>query len=303
MFRARRTGVVHVECRKRYTIPSDINRAAKLQPSTSGSGARLRSTQPEFEFKTKCFLCTENIDDTFYTKQKKLKIHLRRKVYQVISIDFDRTIAKQAHDRNDDWGNTAIGRMNNVADLQAADAIYHEDCYRKLFLVKAQTGQKRGRPQEDFVASAMEEIFHYLDEQDKDQYSMDELMDQISGEKPEMKWAKTKMVEKYGERIIFSKIRTHKTVVCFRDVGEKILNDAWYESRSNNNVDECIRVVQTAAAIIRKDIQSRAYDTKSYAPSDEFLNGAQGMVPATLSAFIPKKRRKSRRKECALLMP
>ncbi|KAJ8878755.1 hypothetical protein PR048_019341 [Dryococelus australis] len=133
-------------------------------------------------------------------EKKKLKIHHRRKVFHVRSTDFDRTVANA---RNDDWGETVLRRINNIGDLHAADDIYNEDCYKKFLLVKAPTGQKRGRPQEEYVGEAVEEIFHYLDEQDKDQYSMDELMDHISGAKTDMKWVMVKMVENYPPSDVF----------------------------------------------------------------------------------------------------
>lgn len=47
--------------------------------------------------------------------------------------------------------------------------------------------------------------------------------------------SKGEMIEKYGDKIVFSKLQTHKTVVCFRDVGENILKASWYASRSNND--------------------------------------------------------------------
>ncbi|KAJ8886949.1 hypothetical protein PR048_013163 [Dryococelus australis] len=55
---------------------------------------------------------------------------------------------------------------------------------RSRTATRAPTGQKRGRPQKDYVGEAAEEISRYLDELDKDQYSIVELMDQISGAKP-----------------------------------------------------------------------------------------------------------------------
>lgn len=35
--------------------------------------------------------------------------------------------------------------------------------------------------------------------------------------------------------MVFGKLRTHKTVISFRDVGENILNASWYASRSEND--------------------------------------------------------------------
>lgn len=52
--------------------------------------------------------------------------------------------------------------------------------------------------------------------------------------------------------------------------------------------------MQTAAAIIRKQIQYQAYATNNYPPSDDFMIRAEEMLPSTLSAFmealVPKKR-------------
>ncbi|KAJ8885062.1 hypothetical protein PR048_011258 [Dryococelus australis] len=171
-------------------------------------------------------------------KQKKLKIHQHLNVFHVRLNDSDRTVAKHAHARYDDWGETVLRYINNIGELHAADAVYHEDFYKK--------------------SSCCGRDIPLSDEQDTDQYSMDELVDQISGAKPGMKWVMVKMLEKYGERIVFSKIHKYKMVVCFRDVGEKILDSAWYASRINNNLDDRIRVVQTAAAILRTGIQFRA---------------------------------------------
>lgn len=55
---------------------------------------------------------------------------------------------------------------------------------------------------------------------------MDELMDKINGEKPQVRWVKEKMIQKYGDKIVFGKLRT---------VGENILNASRYGSRSNND--------------------------------------------------------------------
>lgn len=71
--------------------------------------------------------------------------------------------------------------------MHVAKDINHEDCYKKFYFVKPLRGRKGGRPQEEFVIKAMEEIFRYLNENVKDQFSMDELMDKITGEKPQVR--------------------------------------------------------------------------------------------------------------------
>lgn len=67
-------------------------------------------------------------------------------------------------------------------------------------------------------------------------------------------------------------------LVCFGDVSESILNSACYVGRLDNQKEENLRVVRTAAPIIRKDIQSEAYDKSKYHPSLEFPNEAAGVM-------------------------
>ncbi|KAJ8883539.1 hypothetical protein PR048_015383 [Dryococelus australis] len=188
------------------------------------------------------------------TMQKKKSGDAAKNIQKYVyarKLDFPTTVPN--HNEREDFlaNNLAVECINNVGDLHAVDAIFHEDCCQKLILVTAPTGQKRGRPQEKYVGEAVEEIFCYLGEQAKDQYPMDGLMDQISGARPDIK--------------------------------------------SNKNLVECIRVAQMADAIMRTHIQTRAYDTKSYPPSDEFLNGANEMVPTTnlafMDALIPERRK------------
>ncbi|GBM25148.1 hypothetical protein AVEN_101082-1 [Araneus ventricosus] len=63
----------------------------------------------------------------------------------------------------------------------------------------------------------------YLEGEVGCQYSADELMENNSGEKPTPATIRQKIKEKYGGRIVFSRVRTRKTVVCFRGATEKIL--------------------------------------------------------------------------------
>lgn len=157
---------------------------------------------------------------------------------------------------------------------------------QNVFIVTAPTGKKRGRPEDDDVSEAMEEINRYLDEEDDCQYSLDELMDQMSGEKPTASTIREKLKNKYGDRIVFSTVRTQKTVVCFRDASDKILNDNWYTSRCSDETAEWERIVRTAGAILLEDMQLMAYDTTVFPPSDDFCNNAEEMVPHSLRVLM-----------------
>ncbi|GBL89407.1 hypothetical protein AVEN_134174-1 [Araneus ventricosus] len=61
LFKGQKKIVLHASCRKKYTRPQSITRDLKIavldkQPLTSSSTPCLRSSQLEFDFKSKC-LC------------------------------------------------------------------------------------------------------------------------------------------------------------------------------------------------------------------------------------------------------
>ncbi|KAG5869427.1 hypothetical protein JTB14_003119 [Gonioctena quinquepunctata] len=60
---------------------------------------------------------------------------------------------------------------------------------------------------------------------------MEELIAQIKGDyKPDQKTVKARLVEKYGDDILFTFQK--KTVICLKNMGGKILNDAFYQQMS-----------------------------------------------------------------------
>lgn len=97
------------------------------------------------------------------------------------------------------------------------------------------------------VSEAMKEIFQSIEANEDFQFSLDELLEQVSGPIPTIKTIKDRMQEKYNYRIVFSRMGNKKTVVCFRATGEKFLNDMWYSSRSKDPQAKRQRIVRTAA--------------------------------------------------------
>ena len=62
-FRGKTNGVVHNSCRREYVRSDSIKRFLRDtpsdEPSTSRDASSLRSGQMKFDFKTKCFFCTD----------------------------------------------------------------------------------------------------------------------------------------------------------------------------------------------------------------------------------------------------
>lgn len=298
VFRSKTSGVVHKSCRRDYVRSDSIKKFLKEallhQPSTSRDVPSLRSGQPTFEFKTKCFFCTETYDEE---KESKKPYAKRKTVFNVRTTSFLDSIIAHGQKRNDEWGNDVIRRICTVGDLHAVDAIYHNDCYKKFFLTVKPSKRKVGRPPDEGISEAMEEIYEYIDGNDKCQFSIDELLEQVTVEPPHVKTVKERLLEKYGDRIVFSTIRTRKTVITFRSVGDRILSDSWYTTRCKEKHAERERIVRKAAEIILDDVEAMPYDNGFYPPSHSFCNEAEDLIPQSLKVFLDGIAKKKRSKE------
>ena len=75
-----------------------------------------------------------------------------------------------------------------------------------------------------------------------------------------LKHLKSKLLNHYGTKITITSIQGKQSVVSFRDVAHKILQDKWYTERCHDEAEERIRIVKMAASIILDDIRLTSYD-------------------------------------------
>ena len=104
--------------------------------------------------------------------------------------------------------------------------------------------------------------------------------------KPDVKTVKKKLQQKFGEDIFIIDQRNRECIICFRNIGYKLLADRWYEEKETNPRQEKLPVLREAAAIIRADIRSTVYETEYYPPSDDFMKNARDDVPASLQCLL-----------------
>lgn len=281
--------VVHDACRKRYNKEKLISASLRRRSDGAPSHPHLRSTTRIFSFKNHCFLCTAEITPEFITKQTRL--YDRNIVYSMHKLSMKDSISQIARARKDDWGREILERLEQVNDLVAVDAQYHNSCMKKLYQATP-TGQmkKRGpyRPRSNEIDIAMQYIYSYLEENSEEcQFSLDELMDKIEGDyRPHIKTVKAQLLKKYGNDILIAFTANKSPMVCFRNTGYKLLTDAWYNEKISDEKEERRRIVKTAAAIIVEDIRSTVYETTHYPPSDNFLQGIESDIPDTLRIFL-----------------
>jgi len=179
---------------------------------------------------------------------EKKKKQYRRKIQQVYRISFKDSVIKIAEARGDRYGRIVKNRINFEHDLVAAGAKYHSDCFTSF--VKIITGDKAGRPLDENIVLAMEDIFDYIENNEDCQFTLGELkevfLDYVLADKTII----SKLIERYGKNIIITKSTT-MTIICFRYTQANIFNRAWYENKKSNPVEKRLRIVETAAAIER----------------------------------------------------
>lgn len=73
---------------------------------------------------------------------------------------------------------------------------------------------------------------------------------------PDDRTLKKRLNLKYYNRIIITEKQGSLTIICFIDKQHDVLNKAWYDSKKQNIGEERFRILKTAAAILREDIQS-----------------------------------------------
>ncbi|CAG9823916.1 unnamed protein product [Phaedon cochleariae] len=132
----------------------------------------------------------------------------------------------------------------------------------------------------------MEEIYFLIENSEECQLSFEQLRSAVSGVVPSNDTIKSKLRDKYADRIIIAVgVGWRDATICFNDVGFKILK-SWYDDKKADESDERVRIVQAAAKIIRQDVQKNVYDTTVYPPGNNFLKEAASCVPPTLRVFL-----------------
>lgn len=199
---------VHTACQKSYNNDKLISAYCRKQViKSSDASTSRRSSIPSFNFKTHCFLCTDEITVDFLNTQRKLNVPDRDIIFQVEKLDVKETILKAAEKRGDEWGQQIIQRIQHVTDLVAVEGRYHKLCQKRLYS-RVKTEHKRGYRPATNVDEAMEYIYSYLDDNSEEcQFCLDDLMNQIDGEyRPDPRTVKSRLLKKYEEDILSKKI-------------------------------------------------------------------------------------------------
>ena len=264
---------VHNECRRIFTVMKRIN-SFLVKEEHSAEGKRKKANERRswhnlFNWKSQCFLCGSNaIIDSGHPSNFQ--------VHRVSTLPFRQKVIDICEVRNDNWETQVRLKLAECIDLVAVEARNHKICYFKFKMGRTQTetstkdkGNHPGRPVCSDKAYNFVCLCEWLDKEGE-VYTLDEIYERMVdfAQSDEYvytkKRLKQKLEEKYGDFLMFSEIDGKRNVVCFRHTANYIINQIYYEERSSDPVEESLRVIKTAAKLIRSDIQDCDYNNLFY---------------------------------------
>ena len=290
---------VHKECRQQYTnkllIKRDKNALKAASQETSRS---LRSQVSPVSFARDCFFCGQ---PAIYGKRKGFEYEY----YPVRTKDFQAKIAEICLSRNDAWAVEVKGRLEFSQDLHASDALYHQQCnvnFRtgkdvpKAFqtLEGSISKKSRGRPVDSTRNDAFLKVASYLEENDDEQITINDLvtkMREYCGDECYIPvHLKQKILEYFGKEVLITEINGKANVVTFRSAASSVLHKFYEQPKHHDSHKEQLRIIETAATLIKNEIKSMNATKTTYPTSEEIqsLEINLSYVPEGLQLFLKK---------------
>jgi len=291
---------VHVDCRRDFCRrPTKPKSRSKNDETNAQPPFRIRrSLVQRFDFKEHCFLCG-----------KPAKHEQRKRGYDVVEVrttELKSTMQQICEDRNDDWAKVVLGRIESVNDLHAADAVYHGQCNTNFRTNKqipklysdlhepSQKVQRTGRPPSEQKNDAFIKVVEFLKENEEKQVTVSDLCETMQkhlgrDEKAySVKYMKSKLLDHFGQEIVITTIMNVANVVTFHRTATSIINEFYCHPKEEDKEKEKLRMVQTAAELIRNEIKMLEAKGENYPSPDEMSSTeeAKKFVPELLQAFL-----------------
>lgn len=286
---------VHVKCRLEFCNINCIKRdLGKKQDAQLTSCRKLRSSDRKFSFSDNCLFCAHHA-----------KVDGRKRgsgVFPVKTGDFKNTVLDLCKTRQDSWAYDVKSRIEYAMDLCAAKAIYHHQCStnfrtgRNVPAIYRQSGESSqhssGRPVDVLKREAFMKVVEYLQDNDDMQLSIPDLVEKMKQycdtEAYAAKYMKLKLEEHFGKNIFISSSSKGPSIVTLRDAASNILKKFYKSSKLDNIEEEKLRLVQTAAELIRSEIKSMECIGDTFPSTDDIASQKKNseFIPDTLHLFL-----------------
>ena len=289
---------VHKNCRKDFTRKAYVRKRQAEEHDEPSSTTALRSSKTVFSFRTHWLFCGNQANVRTNEKYKREG----QDVFQVRTLLLQDSIKTAASNRDDKWAEDVLHRIQSVVDLPAADAIYHQSCsvcFRTgrgvpQLYSSSEKKKKTGRPEDIERKDAFFKVIDFLENGDEEQVTITCLVDKmgefLSGQEAySVKKMKQKLQEYYGNKIFITEKVGVPNVVTFLPTAETIINNFYNENKRESIDDEKMRIIQTAAKLIKDDIMcSECFLTSDEYPVIEEINieTVLSSIPMSLRIFL-----------------
>jgi len=293
---------IHTNCRKSYCSDRLIKSANKKrgydeEQSQAGPTTRL-SLGTLFEYRDHCLFCGH--PDKYAGKKSP------HKLIPIRTLDFQNSIKEACSTRNDSWAETVNGRIEFVSDLPAAGAMYHLVCstnFRTGRQIPLQFNTddtnpskrlKTGRPHDSMKVDAFNEAMDYLITHDDEQTTVHMLIEKMRQNLPpdiepySFPHMKASIKSHFGDTVTIAEVHGKANVVTFRHIADIIINDFYAHPKDDNSQDEKLRIIQTAAKLLKSDMKmvSQPQDTYPQASEMSSTDEAISFVPESLCLLL-----------------
>lgn len=304
--------VVEIECYRNYTRGSSIVSVENKRSldGNDSSPKKLRSTYDIFDYKKCCYYCGHEITS---------RVRYAKQYSNSSIIEVRKLLLKIADDRKDNWATLVTGRLQAIADLPAADGIYHHVCdssYRtgRNIPSKYASSQpanveksphlqknatistpKHGRKINTIKKDAFDKVKTYLEDNDDETNTLLNLVEKMKefladdGVEPyTTKYMQEMLETEYGDNILITKLTGLSNVVTLHRNAEKIVQEFHSaNAKKLSFIDEKHQIIKVAAKLIKEDIKSIKKNSEYYPTSSEMsVDESYDFLPSTLQIFL-----------------
>ena len=163
--------------------------------------------------------------------------------------------------------------------------------------VKAPKQNKWGRPSQAERDAAFDKVAEWLESNDDEQTTIHNLISKMQDFLADTNYdaygftyMKEKLVNHFGNRIIMTEISGMRNVVTFRDTVYSILQDFCNQPKDGNLANEKMRIIETAARLIKSEVKSVVQLNDNYPTSAEMssTDSALAFVPESQEQLLRK---------------
>lgn len=256
---------VHEKCRTNYLLLCKKNDSESSSSSVSAQSTRSSST--DFAYDKLCLFCQKDY------------CHSLRKKHVVRSDDMRKILLDITNQRNDLLGEK-VKDLIRVDSLLEVKARYHLKCFNNFKLIPTNKDDEEESPLEQ----SLKYVFDYIENNSECQFTISELI-KIMKYQPTPRTLISHLQKHFGNDITITGVG-NKSIITYCGAGDYPLDDMWYMHSEQRKEDENIRVIRTAAELIRKQIKSTQYKVKTYPSSISFLDNVHSDIPKYLDTFL-----------------